>query len=153
METVKDPQRLYIWKPGFNDLIKFFITCRSISMGAGSAVFWSWLVESRSSYEFAGLHMFPYKDRLPSSCSFTDSNAMRNTHSEDDITPKIKCCGILPRNVPKIFGNDRKKFGKFMETGRKLLDNILKQFLAQIPEVHIFGKFLAKVLSDSENFR
>ena len=66
------------------------IVCNSISMGAEPVVL-------KSDWSGAGPHtdllvfelcIFQYKDRLPSSCSFTDSNALRKTldeHTENNI--------------------------------------------------------------------
>ena len=53
-----------------------FIICCSISMGAGPALLKSdWPRAGLNSYGFAALCIFPYENRLLSSCSSPESNA------------------------------------------------------------------------------
>ena len=64
--------------------------------------------------------MFPYEDRLPNPCSFTDSNSKKNAlkYSEN-------------------FGNGRENYRE----SRKWLENSEGMFFIQSPPKYFFGKF------------
>ena len=81
-----------------------FIICHSISMGIGLAVF-------KSDWSRPGLRIFPYENRLLSSNSLTDSNALIKTRRKAEVHRKqyfektcIKIFRKVSEMLEKIFG-------------------------------------------------
>ena len=53
-----------------------------------------------------------YEDRLPSSCSFIDSNALKHSVKNENTWKTILCGNLYKACIPKIFGSASEMFWK-----------------------------------------